>query len=34
MPAVNSENKARKFRLEAYLKNYGPQESLRRAVNN
>lgn len=31
---MSSENTARKFRLGAYLKKYGPQESLRRAINN
>lgn len=31
---MSSENTARKFRLGAYLKKYGAQESLRRAVNN
>jgi deoxyribodipyrimidine photo-lyase len=31
---MSSENTARKFKLGAYLKKYGPQKSLRRAVNN
>ena len=31
---MSSENTARKFRLGAYLEKYGPQKSLRRAVNN
>jgi deoxyribodipyrimidine photo-lyase len=31
---MSSESTARKFRLRAYLEKYGPQKSLRRAVNN